>query len=454
MRNPLAILVAVAAAGVTVLLRARPQLATAGGALVWLGFIWATVAASSSIAVCDLAPPAEARVVEAVQLQERRIRFVAEFSGGCRAQVLADRFAGLREGDMVRLAAGEIQSLADVSEYSPGYARYLERQGISATWLYPDTAIVRREENRLQRWHEAVRHRVTTLFVEPDASLVLAILFAERGTLPEEIVQQFRATGVSHVLAISGLHVSLLTGMLLGLMLLLPVGSRMRTALVLALLWLYIAFIGAPTSAVRAASFWTVTLTALRLHLLVSLPTVLFLAVGALASLQPKYLSDVGFQLSVSAVAGIFLALFLTKPYVANHKPFSRGVLQLVLVSLGATVATGPLVAYHFGNVALAGIVVNLLVVPLFPALLVFAIASLLSSPVFMPAALLAALLLHWVIIWINFVTRVISAMPGVFFADVTVPWWFIPLYYLVFAAASMWLLRCQGRKWREVWAP
>jgi competence protein ComEC len=458
---PLVLLAAAAAGGATLLLRQRQQIVFACLALVWLGFVRAGVAGGTAEAPCDFALLAEAasgdrlaKIITPARLQEQQVQVTAQFDNGCRALVTLERFAGVREGDAVELTGGELQSLAEVGEYSPGYAGYLERQGIAAAWRYPRAVVIQQEDLLLSRWHELVRARVASLFVEPDASVVMAVLFAERGTLPEALVAQFRATGVSHVLAISGLHVSLLTGMLVGLMLLLPTGPKTRTALTLVLLWLYIIFIGAPTSAVRAASFWTVTLAALRLHLLVSLPTVLLLAAGTLSSLEPAYLADVGFQLSVSAVAGIFLALFLSRPHLLRLPPLVRAVASLALVSLGATLATGPLVAYHFGNVALAGVVANLLVVPLVPALLALAIVALLLSLFFMSAALLVALLLHGVIAWISFATGVIAAVPGLFFEEVIVPLWFMPLYYLAFAAASALLLRRQGRRWREVWAP
>lgn len=460
-------LIAVALVGIVVfLLRRSSQVVFAALMLTWLGFVWAVASGGGGqarIVDCKLVDAVKFRIVGPVQVQEKQVRFVAESTEGCRIMVSTSRFADFGEGDVVELTGGELQTLAEVRDYSAGYARYLERQGITATWQYPvvQSSPGESRSTGVRAWismlRKAVRARVTLLFVEPDASVVLAVLFAERGTLPSVLVEQFRATGVSHVLAISGLHISLLIGMLVGLVLLLPIGPKGRTALALVLLWSYIIFIGAPTSAVRAAAFWTVTLTALRLYLLVSLPTVLLLAGGALVSLRPQYLTDIGFQLSISAVAGIFLALFLAQPLLEviadkNGLLVVRWLLTLFIVSIGATLATGPIVAYHFGNVALAGVVTNLLVVPFVPVMLLLAILALLLSLVFIPAALAAAFLLHEVIAWISLVTRVISSVPGLFWENVTVSLWFITGYYLVLAVTSIAILRWQDRSWREVW--
>ncbi|MBI4022502.1 MAG: ComEC/Rec2 family competence protein [Candidatus Andersenbacteria bacterium] len=421
-------------------------------ALGWLGFVWALTGGQPGGMPCDVARPWTARVVERVEVQVRRLRLVVEDASHCRVLVLAPRFSDVREGDVVLLEEGNVQTLATVGKSLPGYARYLARRGVAAVWRVPRVAIIERAQDNREDWRGAMRARVNSLFIEPDASLVLAVLFAEPGTLPDTLVRQFRASGVSHILSISGLHISLLTGILVGLMLLLPLGPNVRTALVLAALWSYIAFIDAPASAVRAASFWTVALSALRGQLLVSLPAVLLLASGVLVSLRPLYLADIGFQLSVSGVAGIFFALFLSRPLWWRYTGVRRWLLSMLLVSLGATLATAPIVAWHFGTVSLAGVVTNVLVVPLLPAVLVLALAALALSVLTPPLALLVAYGLHGVNAWLDFVTATIAAVPGLWLEEVAVPLWFLPAYYAGMGAMSMAILRWQIRSWREVW--
>lgn len=434
--------------------RQAQQIAVVGALLICLGYVWGDYTGISKISDCDFGTSVTGEVVGQPQIQADRILVVVQESQGCRMLATVGRFSELEEGDVVELVDGDIQSLNDVREYSVGYAGYLERRGISATWRYPSYAPPAggvTEGKSLNLWtnklHEEIRGRVTSLFIEPDASVVLAVLLAEKGTLPEGIVEQFRATGVSHVLAISGLHISLLTGMLLAILMLLPLSPHVRTVAILVWLWSYVSFIGMPTSAVRAAAFWTIALLALQLHVLVSLPTVLLVAATVLVSLDPLFLADVGWQLSISAVGGIFLVLFL-----ARGLPRRNWLMNLALVSLGAWVATGPVIAYHFGNIVLSGVVTNLLVVPFVPALLVLAIIALLLSLVFVPAAVLVAWLMHSVISWIDFVTGLLSAIPGLFFEDISMPVWLVLVYYLIAAAVSGAILRCQKRSWREIW--
>lgn len=431
------------------------QLAAAALMLVLLGYVWGGYSGASKVSGCGFESSVIGEVSSQPQIQAQRVLVVIKDEHGCQALVTMGRFSELEEGDMVELTGGQVQSLDDVRDYSAGYAGYLERRGISATWRYPHYATSfandvasrgRPSKLWINKLHEGVRERVTSLFVEPDASVVLAVLLAEKGTLPERVVEQFRATGVSHVLAISGLHISLLTGMLLLVLMLLPVSPRVRTGVVVGWLWSYVIFIGGPTSAVRAAAFWTIALLALRFHVLVSLPTVLLLAATVLVTLDPLFLADVGFQLSISAVTGIFVVLFLTRSVMP------RWFFRIFLVSLGAWVATGPVIAYHFGNVVLSGVVTNLLVVPLVPTLLILAIVALLLSLVFVPAAVLVAYLLHGIIAWVDFVTGVVAAVPGLFYEEVSVPVWVVFVYYLAVLAGCAVIMRYQRRSWREVW--
>lgn len=424
-------------------------------ALGWLGFVWAGAhAPNARVETCGVDDAVVARVVSPVDERVQQVRFFAAAEDGCRWQVFADRFSTVREGDRVALAGGRVRELPELWAEAAGYARYLERQGAAGSWQFPDVEMVEAGGWRRPALLASLNSRVRTLFVEPDASLVLAMLLAERGTLPEALVEHFRATGVSHILAISGLHISLIAGLLVGLVLMVPIGPVARTLLVLAALWAYITVIGAPASAVRAAAFWTVALSALRLRLLVSLPAVMLLAGGVMATVNPPYMTDIGWQLSISAVAGIFFSLWLASPWLARTKTPWRASLSVVLVSLGASLATAPLIAYHFGNVATLSVAANLVVVPLVPIFLVLALTALGLSFLSYPLAMLVAYVLHVVVVWFEVATNLLASLPGAYMEGVSVPLWFLPAYYTGLAAIAAVVLHWQRRSWLEVWAP
>ena len=139
-------------------------------------------------------------------------------------------------------------------------------------------------------------------------ALVQALVLGKARDLPPEIRGGLQRLGLAHLTAVSGFHLGLLWGLIAGSMRILPWPWRPRARIMgLALLWGYVALIGYPLSAVRAAvmiSFLAVLNLGERRK--TGMRTLVWTVAGMLLY-QPAWLKDVGFQLSVSAVAGIIL---------------------------------------------------------------------------------------------------------------------------------------------------
>ena len=141
---------------------------------------------------------------------------------------------------------------------------------------------------------------------EPEASLGQALLLGMRDTIPDAVLDDFRATGTSHLLAISGLHVGILMALVL------PMSARVfgrRRSLYLIVplvaVWLYAVLAGLSPSVVRASIMGTVYLAALALGRPKSILPALGLAAAVMVAISPNILWSVSFQLSFAAMAGI-----------------------------------------------------------------------------------------------------------------------------------------------------
>jgi competence protein ComEC len=151
------------------------------------------------------------------------------------------------------------------------YPAYLARQGIGSVMSFPTATLLNKGEGiSLYRWLYSVRRRMAESIAEavpePQASLGQALVLGLRQDLPEDLVEKFRATGTSHLLAISGLHV----GILLGLSLAASAwafGRRRQLYLVapLVMVWLYAFMAGMTPSVARAAIMASVYLAAMAL---------------------------------------------------------------------------------------------------------------------------------------------------------------------------------------------
>ncbi|MCM3765351.1 ComEC/Rec2 family competence protein [Neobacillus niacini] len=193
------------------------------------------------------------------------------------------------------------------------------------------------------------------------ASLSAALIFGDRSLLDPDVLGDYQETGIVHLLAISGLHVSLLIAMIFYLGIRMGLTRQFMGNFLLILLPVYVILTGASPSVIRAAlMIFLVLLTEKwngRLRLLpidaISIACLLCLAIN------PLYLFDVGFQLSFS----VSWAIILSVGHLLKHYEKLGAMLA---VSVASQLAAFPFLLYHFFELSLIGIFANLLYIPLF----------------------------------------------------------------------------------------
>jgi competence protein ComEC len=250
-----------------------------------------------------------------------------------------------------------------------------------------------------------IRHIVGVLLPEPESSFLLGLLIGERRGIPDGMVEDFRRTGTSHILAVSGYNVSRLVDIFFILFACAAVRRRQAAGLVAMTILGFVAVVGGGASVVRAAVMGCTSLLAVGLGRRYSGLGALVAAAAIMLAANPLILRhDVGFQLSFAAVCGIHA---LGKPLASRlvFIPETLGLRQTMGETLAATIMTMPIILQAFGRLPLIGPLVNLLVLPLVPwAMLLGALAVLLGSlqtAVGLPMAFLAGLILRlieWVI--------------------------------------------------------
>lgn len=264
------------------------------------------------------------------------------------------------------------------------YRDYLARQGIHLSMAFPQSELLEKGEGNpvLARVYDLrfkMSRALSDSLTEPQASVAQALLLGRRSGLPTDLREDFRNTGTSHLLAISGLHVGVLLVLSLGASAYLLGRRRQYYLLVpLLLIWGYAVLSGLSPSVVRAAIMGSVYLGALGLGRSRIVLPALALAAGIMAGIQPQILREVSFQLSFTAVAGIaVLAPSLTDwardRFGSNSHgrgwtgSLTHGMVLAVIVSGAATIATLPLVAFNFQQVPTLGIPATVLALPALP---------------------------------------------------------------------------------------
>ena len=216
----------------------------------------------------------------------------------------------------------------------------------------------------VRRHAEAALERGTP---EPSAALLRGFVLGQDDRISETVRDEFRRSGLAHVLAVSGQNVMLLALLATPILALAGVPLRMRLVALVALIAIYVPVAGAGASIQRAGVMGAAGLVAALAGRPRARWYALLLAAVVTLALNPRATGDVGWQLSFAAVAGLLvLAAPASRLLAGSDGPgLGRKVLaEGAAMTLAATLATAPLAAHHFGTVSLTAIPSNLLALP------------------------------------------------------------------------------------------
>ncbi len=270
------------------------------------------------------------------------------------------------------------------------FPTYLNRQGVGSVMSFPGFALEDTGQgSAVRRGLFTVRSRLSesleSVLPEPQNAVAQAILLGIRTDLSNDLTGDFRRSGTSHLLAISGLHVGIVMVLVLGVVRRLLWRPRWLVFLLpAAAVWLYALAAGLPPSAERAAIMGSFFLAAMYFGRQGHGIEALLLAGLVITAFDPRALWQVSFQLSFLAMAGIVLALPALRGYVnagAGDRAdlpgtIVRGAVALVAMSIVATVFTWPAVAFYFERVSLVSVPATVVALPMLSVALASAAAT------------------------------------------------------------------------------
>jgi competence protein ComEC len=231
--------------------------------------------------------------------------------------------------------------------------------------------IITLSEHR-ERWVRVFQQRLP----EPMASLGAGILFGVNGQIPREFYDALVKTGTLHIVAASGYNVSIVAQVLIKMF-----GSVFTRGLAVEIgvigILLYVLLAGSSASVVRAGIMGGLTLIAYYFGRPTEAKRLLWMAAGIMLLINPLLLLDIGFQLSVGATGGLLYLAPLMKKFPQHH--FLK---EYLYPTLAATVATLPIILYHFGRVSWISPMVNMLVLPVVPLIMLLSAITLVFKPV------------------------------------------------------------------------
>jgi competence protein ComEC len=192
------------------------------------------------------------------------------------------------------------------------------------------------------------------------------ILIGYTDTLPTEIKESFKKTGVSHILAVSGYNMAIIIVLVYQQLINRQVSRLFSFWITIIIMIVFTLLTGAEASIMRAGIFAMIILSAEQLQRYVGGMRPLILCATVLVLINPLYIGyDIGFQLSFLAVIGLIVYGQLFKTYTEGIP--SLGILPMIGETLFAQILVLPLLIYYFGQISLISIIANILIVPIIP---------------------------------------------------------------------------------------
>lgn len=299
------------------------------------------------------------------------------------------------------------------------------------------------EQGLFQPLKTRVQDLINAYFSPPHSSILSAILLGEKQYMSEGLKQKLNQAGIRHITAISGMHIVILSQILVlvGIGLGLYRGQAFYFAT--ALVWFFILFTGLQPSAIRAGILGTIFLFCQKLGRRRSLLRTLVLAGFIMLLVDPHLLKQsISFQLSFSASLGIAFLMLPIKKALTKIKGFTKfNIAELLALTFSAQIFTLPLLIYHFGYVSLVAPFTNLLVVPVLPFLMGLGLLFLVVSGLLPFLGLVAALPLYFLLFYVMGIVSFFAFIPFSTLA-LNTTWLFLPFYYGLLAGLVYYLYR------------
>jgi competence protein ComEC len=291
---------------------------------------------------------------------------------------------------------------------------WLRRHGVHVVVRVDEWRVVGRRgglggiADRLRRW---LARAIAPRLAGERRAVLEGIVLGDDSGLSDGLRQDFRASGLYHILAVSGQNVVLVAGGVLLAAWLLGIGRVLGEIGALAAIAAYVLAVGPQPSVIRAGVAGSLGSLAWLSGRLRDAWQALLLGAVALLGWNPYLVYDAGFQLSFAAVA----AIFTVAPRISaafEHAPLPGKLRLGIAVSLGCSLVTAPVLWLQFGYLPLLGVVANALAEPAMPLLLGLGFATAAVDVVSPPSAAVLAWLDGWVAEYIAFCAHVIGGLP------------------------------------------
>ena len=336
-------------------------------------------------------------------------------------------------GDKLEIS-GRLREPAVFEDFD--YRRYLAKDKIYSVIYSPHIKLLGRHQanwfgQRIFNFKARLREVIDKTLLPPQGSILKAVFLGDKWGLSNSLKEKLNITGTRHIVAISGMHMIIMSQILLFLALAIGLWRSQAFYFVLILLTLYIIMIGAPASAVRAGLMAGLLLLAQKIGRLRSAGRAVVFAATIMLAINPSLLkADVGFQLSFMATLSIiYLKPILDSRIINWPNPFR--LKDILTMTLAAQLGALPILVFHFGRLSLISPLANLLIVPFLPLIMLSGIILSFSGLIWLPLAKIISWPVWFLLSYLVKVVNYLSSLPMAAYEFKNISLIFLTAYYL-----------------------
>ncbi len=282
----------------------------------------------------------------------------------------------------------------------------------------------------LLSFRQGLNESISSLLPEREAGLASGIILGEKALVSAEMVQMLKVSGTTHIIALSGYNITVILGAIL--LFRHKLSRRSAFFIPVSLILIFTIMTGAAPSLVRAAIMGSMPLLARFLYRESDSFVSIIFSATLMAMVNPMLpLFDIGFQLSFVAIAGI---IYIAPIVGRALSVLGDDIAGAFSETLGAQIATVPLLSYYFGLISVISPISNFIILGILPTCMALSFAMGLAGMVWHPLGVLLATPTY---IILSFVNNVISWSGSLSWASTTIqienPWWILICYLAIF---------------------
>ena len=282
-------------------------------------------------------------------------------------------------GDILKIQ-GKLQFPTVFEDFN--YQQYLAKDKIYHVMYYPKIELLAKDQGNkifstILKFKNKITDKIETIMPFPEAAILEGIILGNKQIFSEKIKNDLSVTGTSHITAISGMNIVIISEILMFVLIALGLWRKQAFYFVTILIVLFIFMVGAPASAVRAGIMGIILLYAQKIGRLSNAGRIMVFAGTIMLIFNPLLLRyDVGFQLSFLAVLG----LIYIKPIFdkilekITKKEQINNFLQIITTTIAAQISVLGILVYNFGRISFISPITNILIVPLITLLTIIGI--------------------------------------------------------------------------------